>query len=323
MGPFLAAAVPVWLLVLGIFSRLRRQEPEAKIGVATALTFVRGLLIGALAGCIPLPPRGLVAWAPAVLYTTAAIFDLFDGYLARRRGEESALGGHFDVALDALGLVVAPLAAVVLGRLPPWYLLLGATYYLFHAGLWLRRHRRLPLYEDRLRPSPHARMFAGYQMGLVATALFPVLGPPGTSITATLFMMPTLVLFGREWLLVTGRLAPDAGRAPLAVARAVLALGLPVLRVALAGVLVALVAHGQLPPVALAGAALLAAGVLTRLTAFASAIGLCAILPGGSGLALAAYLAAMMLLMAGGGRAGLWNPEDRWLLMRAGSRPAS
>jgi CDP-diacylglycerol--glycerol-3-phosphate 3-phosphatidyltransferase len=317
---FFLGATPVWLLVLGIFLWLRRQHPDARIGVATAVTLARGLLLGALAGCLALPARGLVAWAPGILYTAVALADLGDGYLARRLGEESALGGRLDVALDALGLLVAPLAAVILGRLPPWYLFLGVAYYVFQAALWLRRRRRLPLFEHRLRPTPHARMFAGYQMGLVATALFPVLGPPGTSVTATLFMVPTLALFGREWLLVTGRLQPDAGGRAVLVARALLAVGLPVLRVAVAAALLVMVVRGLLPPVVLAAAALLAAGILTRLTAFAAGIALCGLLAPGAALPWAAYLATMLLLMAGGGRGALWDPEKRWLFARPGTR---
>jgi len=319
MWPFLAAALPVWLIVLATFVWLRRQDPSAKIGLATSLTLLRGVLLGAIAGCLPLPARGWVAWAPAVLYTTAAVADLFDGYLARRRDEVTTLGSRLDVAMDALGLLVAPLAGVVLGRLPPWYLLLGATYYLFHAGLWLRRRLNLPLHTDRLRPDPRARMFAGYQMGLVATALFPVLGPPGTTIAATLFMIPTLALFTREWLLVTGRLQPRTGAAALASARGLLGVLLPALRALVAAGVVTLVLTGRTTPILLLSAALLAAGVVTRLTAFATAAALTLILGDGAALPMATYLAALLLLLAGGGRAVLWNPEDRWLVMRAGA----
>ena len=315
---FLVAAVPVWLLVLGIFLWLRRQHPTAKIGPATAITLFRGLLLGAIAGCLPLPPLGWVAWAPGILYTTAALCDLFDGYVARRLDQVTALGARLDVALDALGLLVAPLAAVLLGRLPPFYLLLGAVYYLFQGGLWLRRRRGLALHPERLRPTPHARLYAGYQMGLVATALFPLLGPPGTTITAALFMVPTLLLFAREWLLVTGRLDPEAGRAALSAARALLGLTLPVVRAIAAALLVLLVVDGRLPPLLLGAAALLAAGVLTRLVAFAASVALARMLPGGEALPLVAYFATMALLLAGGGRAVLWNPEDRWLFTRAG-----
>jgi CDP-diacylglycerol--glycerol-3-phosphate 3-phosphatidyltransferase len=322
MWPFLETALPVWAVVAAIFLRLRAEDPGAKVGLATALTLARGLLLGALAGCLLLPPRGWVAWAPALLYTTAAVADLFDGYLARRRGEVTTLGSRLDVALDALGLVVAPVVAVALGRLPWWYLALGLTYYAFRGGLWLRRRRGLPLHEDRLRPDPRARMFAGYQMGLVATVLFPVLRPPGTFIAATLFMAPTLALFAREWLLVTGRIGPEAGVATFAAVRRLLGVALPVLRALVTAGLVALVLAGKITPAILLGAALLAAGVLTRLTAFATAAALTTIL-GGDGFALAVYLTTLLLLLAGGGRAVLWNPEDRWLVMRAGSRRAA
>jgi CDP-diacylglycerol--glycerol-3-phosphate 3-phosphatidyltransferase len=315
---FLLGALPVWLVVAATLLWLHARVP-APIGRATQLTLLRGWLIAALAGFILLPPRGWLAWAPGALYTTAAICDLFDGYLARRRDEVTALGGRLDVAMDALGLAVAPLVAVVLGRLPPWYLLLGAAYYLFQAGQWLRRRRGLPLFLDRLRPTPHARMFAGYQMGLVATALFPVVGPPGTAITATLFMLPTLALFGREWLVLTGGLAPDRGTALVAAARRLLATALPVLRVAAAAAIAGLVRRGELAPGLLIASALLAAGVLTRLTAFAAGIAVALILPGRTGLPLLAFLLIMGPLMAGGGRGVLWNPEDRWLFMKAGT----
>jgi len=132
-------------------------------------------------------------------------------------------------------------------------------------------------------------------------------------------MLPTLALFAREWSLVTGRLRPDAGAATFAALRALLGVLLPALRGAAATGIVALVVEARLAPAMLLGAALLAAGVLTRLTAFASAAGLTLILGDGAALPMATYLGTLVLLLAGGGRAVLWNPEDRWLFMRAGS----
>jgi CDP-diacylglycerol--glycerol-3-phosphate 3-phosphatidyltransferase len=316
---FLAAALPVWLIVLAIFLWLRRADPGAKIGVATALTLSRGLLLGGVAGCLPYPQRGLIAWMPGLLYTTAAICDLFDGYLARRRDEATTLGARLDVSLDALGLVVAPLAGVILGRLPPWYLLLGASYYLFRGGLWVRRKLALPLYLDRLKQDPRARTYAGYQMGLVATALFPVLGPPGTTVAATMFMVPTLALFAREWLMVTGRIEPDTGRATWLAARAYLGRGLPILRAFATAGIGALVSAGRLPLPLVVPAAMLAGGILTRSTAFLAAAFLTLILVKGDVLPWLTYVATLLLLLAGGGRGALWNPEDRWLSMRAGT----
>jgi CDP-diacylglycerol--glycerol-3-phosphate 3-phosphatidyltransferase len=318
----LAAAVPVWTVVLGTVVWLRAQHPGARVGVATMLTLGRGLLLGALAGCVPLARAGRAVWLPGLLYTTAAVADLADGYVARRRGEVSELGGRLDVAMDALGLVVGPLAALALGRLPVWYLLLGASYYFFQAGLWLRGRRGLPVHRERVRPQPYARMFAGYQMGLVATVLFPVVGPPGTSIAATAFMLPTLALFAHEWLLVTGRAAPDSQRVWRAVAtgRMVLAHALPAARTLAALGILALVLRHQLAPAWLAAGALLAGGVLTRLCAFAAAVMLAVVLRDDFSLLPTATFAVTLLpLLAGGGRAALWSPEDRWLFARAGA----
>ena len=326
---YAAGALAVWLVVVVIFSRLYRREGAPVLGAATAVTLGRGALLSALAGFVLLPSAGLagaLAWVPGLLYTAAALSDLLDGYLARRWGQESALGAALDVALDALGLLVGPVVAVALGKLPPWYLLVGATYYLFHGGLWLRGRLGLPVTLERLRPSRLTRMYAGYQMGLVATVLFPVVGPPGTWIAATAFMAPNLTLFARDWLVTTGRL--DPAHAPryqrlVAMGGAVLRNLLPVFRLATAGGLLALVLAGWASSWLGLAAVLLVAGVAPRWVAFAAGVLLC--LPSVDVLAppvLATYLGVLLVLLAGGGRYSLWGIEDKWLLRRAGEAPS-
>ena len=173
------------------------------------MTLFRALLVSLIAGLLLVPPEGAVRWLPGPLYAVAALCDRYDGAIARRRGEVSALGARLDVAVDALGLLVAPLVGVVWHRLPPWYLLLGAAYYVFRAGVALRRARGLPVHPERLRPNRHARLFAGVQMTVVAAALFPFVPPWLTAPAATAAMLPTLAMFAREWLIVTGRLSAD------------------------------------------------------------------------------------------------------------------
>jgi CDP-diacylglycerol---glycerol-3-phosphate 3-phosphatidyltransferase len=325
---YLSAAVPVWLFVAGVLRWLRAEEEDTSpIGLATTLTLARGWMIAALAGFILVPPHhGVWAWLPAVLYTTAAISDLVDGYVARRLGQESAVGARLDVIMDALGLVVGPLAAIALHRLPVWYLLVSVAYYLFHVGLWWRRRRGLPSYLERLKPSLHTRMYAGYQMGLVATALFPVLAPPGTTIAATLFMVPNLALFARDYLVTTGRLDPDGPghRRALAGLEAGARVVLPVVRVVAAAGLVLLVSRGQLAPALLGLALLLVLGLAARLVAFGAAIALALLLAAQpSPLAHATYLLTMVSLLGGAGALALWNPEERWALRRVGQKPPS
>jgi len=103
-------------------------------------------------------------------------------------------------------VLIAPLVAVRWGRLPVWYLLLGAAYYLFAWGLWARRRLGLAVHAERLRPSRAARFFAGIQMTVTAVALFPVLPRWVTVGAATVAMLPTLGLFVRDWFIVIGRL---------------------------------------------------------------------------------------------------------------------
>jgi CDP-diacylglycerol---glycerol-3-phosphate 3-phosphatidyltransferase len=320
--PFLAVSAAVWLLVVGTFARLRAAAGErAPPGLATRVTLLRGWFISALAGFVVAPPRsGAMAWAPGALYTVAALCDLADGYVARRRGEVTVVGARLDVAVDALGLVVGTLVAIALGQLPAWYLALGAAYYLFHGGLRWRARRGRPVHLDRLRPSRFTRQFAGCQMGLVATALFPVVGPPGTTITAALFMAPPLILFVRDWLVVTGRLDPMQGTERLGRAGELMVAILPVpLRLAGSAAVALLVAGGALSPALLLLAGLVALGVLTRLGAFAAAVAVALVLRAHpSAVAVVAFTALVALILTGAGRFALWSPEDRLMLRRAG-----
>jgi CDP-diacylglycerol---glycerol-3-phosphate 3-phosphatidyltransferase len=326
---FLAAAAPVWLLVATILLVLRRREGHlGTLGVATQITLGRGLLLSALAGFGPLawqaaePASMTVALMPGILYTTAALADLVDGYFARRHGMETALGSRLDVAIDALGLVVAPVVAIGLGRLPAFYLILGAAYYLFHGGHWWRRRQGKPVYLERMRPSRVTRMYAGYQMGMVATVLFPVVGPPGTTLAAALFMVPILTLFVRDWLVITGRLDSDGP----GYTKLVAGLGrfawqalLVVRLLSAAGIVVAVVQH-QLPVVLLLLAATLLLGVATRLSAFVACIFLMlALAREVTPLTFAVLTVTLVSLLGGGGRAALLR-EEGLLLARAGEQ---
>jgi CDP-diacylglycerol--glycerol-3-phosphate 3-phosphatidyltransferase len=125
--------------------------------------------------------------------------------------------------MDALGLLAAPVCAVAWGRLPPWYLALGAAYYVYQGALAARRRLGLPTFTERVTRRPRTRIFAGLQMTLVAAALPPVLPTALVTPLATILMLPTLAFFARDWLIVVGSLpgaAGDAGAAPLTAATA-------------------------------------------------------------------------------------------------------
>jgi phosphatidylglycerophosphate synthase len=204
----LALSLATWVVAADTLWRARPLlgPRAARLGAATHLTMLRGLLVSLVAGFAPVSPVGAVRWLPAVLYTTAVVCDRFDGIIARRLGETTAFGARLDEAMDALGLLAAPVVAVSWGRLPPWYLLLGVTYYVYRAAMSLRRRLALPLYLERLRPRPLTRIFAGLQMALVSVALAPLVSLKLTTIAATILMMPTLAFFARDWLIAIGRL---------------------------------------------------------------------------------------------------------------------
>jgi CDP-diacylglycerol--glycerol-3-phosphate 3-phosphatidyltransferase len=203
----LTLSLGVWVIVAVTLWRSRPLlDPRAtRLGAATHLTLLRGLLVSLAAGFAPVPPVGAVRWLPALLYAAAAVSDRLDGIIARRLGQTTALGARLDEAMDALGLLAASIVAVSWGRLPPWYLLVGATYYLYRSAIWLRRRLELPVHLERLKRRQLTRIFAGLQMTLVSVALAPLLPHALTAIAATLLMLPTLMFFARDWLIVIGR----------------------------------------------------------------------------------------------------------------------
>lgn len=178
----------------------------ATLGQGNFITLFRGLLISALAGFLLVPPADIRPWllyAPAWLYSAAALGDLLDGLMARHQQHTTRLGAELDTALDALGLLVAPLLAIAYGKLHVSYLLVSFAYYLFQCGMTWRRRRGLPVYS--LPPSRLRRYLAGLQMGLVAVALWPPVPYGVTSVLGGVLMLPLLIGFCRDWWYVSGR----------------------------------------------------------------------------------------------------------------------
>jgi CDP-diacylglycerol--glycerol-3-phosphate 3-phosphatidyltransferase len=180
-----------------------------ELGVANAVTMLRGGLYAVVAGFVLVPPTTGLAWVPAVCYGTGVVLDRLDGALARTVGRETALGERLDMAFDTFGFVVAPLVAVVWGILPVWYLSLSAARFVYRGACGWRRFRGRPLHD---RPdSDLGRNLAGVQMVFLTVALAP---PVPTSLVGTLapvVLAPSLAVFCRDYLSVSGRL-PRSGR---------------------------------------------------------------------------------------------------------------
>lgn len=188
--------------------RQNEHQVLPRFGPGNLMTMIRGTLIAMLSGFLLLAKLpGLWGWLPAALYILSDITDFLDGYLARVSDVVTRLGETLDMNYDALGVLVVTLLAFQYGTVPWWYLPFGFARYLFLLGLHF--HQRAGREVHPLKPNNTRRLFAGLQMGFITVMLFPVLGPPGTTFAATLFLVPFLSMFLIDYLQVTGR---DPGR---------------------------------------------------------------------------------------------------------------
>jgi CDP-diacylglycerol--glycerol-3-phosphate 3-phosphatidyltransferase len=203
-------AYVLWLLwtALGKNYFLHNADLQPDFGIANCLTIARAILICALGGFLFQRPPGSevgaqwLIWLPGALYMAAVLMDYLDGYVARIMASETRLGDWLDTKIDALGLLVAPVLAIGYDRLPIYYISVGLAYYLFQFGIWHRNQNNRSVIE--IKPHPAKRMIAGFQMGLVAIALFPVFSQPVMTIAATIFMIPLLAGFISDALVAGG-----------------------------------------------------------------------------------------------------------------------
>lgn len=209
LGGFVGWGFVLWQCQqrLHLNERTSDNQVFTTLGAANRITLLRGWLIAATAGClVMLPGQSHTGWlyGPAVLYSLAALLDGLDGMVARRQNRATRLGAELDTALDAFGLLVAPLFAVLTGKLPVAYLLVSLAYYLFQGGIRWRQQQGRPVHP--LPPSRVRRYLAGAQMVLVAVALWPPVPAGATQLAGIVLMIPLLFGFCRDWLHVSGRL---------------------------------------------------------------------------------------------------------------------
>ncbi|WP_050032914.1 CDP-alcohol phosphatidyltransferase family protein [Halorubrum halophilum] len=174
------------------------------LGLANAVTLVRGALYAVVAGFVVVPPATTLAWVPALCYGTGVALDNLDGTVARTVGRETDIGRRLDMAFDTFGFVAAPLVAVVWGLLPVWYLSISAARYVFRGAVWLRRVRGLPVGD--LPDSDLGKYLAGVQMVFVTVALVPPVPTDLVWTLAPVVLAPSLAVFARDYLAVSGRL---------------------------------------------------------------------------------------------------------------------
>ena len=174
------------------------------LGLANTLTLVRGGLYAVVAGFLVVPATTTLAWVPAVCYGAGVVLDRLDGAVARTVGEQTDLGTRLDMAFDTFGFVVAPLLAVLWGRLPVVYLALSAARYVYLGGIRWRQYRDRPV-----RPRPDSDLgkhLAGVQMVFITVALVPAVPTRPVFTLAPVVLAASLAVFLRDYLVVSGRL---------------------------------------------------------------------------------------------------------------------
>jgi CDP-diacylglycerol--glycerol-3-phosphate 3-phosphatidyltransferase len=320
----------------------------ASFGWGNALTLLRGLLISMVAGFLFIPwPGGRFAWLPALLYTTADIADFLDGYAARITNHVTLLGVRLDMEFDGLGLLIVSLLAVWYGQLPPWYLIIGLARYFFLIGLWVREKINLP--NQSLPHSVHRRIFAGFQMGFMSVVLWPILPAEAATIAGTIFALATSASFLRDWLIVVGRLDPQSEPYGVRQQQAYLLfsiylpLGARLIFCTCFLVLiqrwdpfwqpagwVTLFSDWHLPwpaflatffvLIGLAAAAMVALGILGRVMAIVVMfpLGFDMVVNGANFVNGVAMACGVFIMLLGTGALSLWQPEDRFVMQRAG-----
>ncbi|MES2676238.1 MAG: CDP-alcohol phosphatidyltransferase family protein [Pseudomonadota bacterium] len=302
------------------------------LGLANRLTLLRGFLIALTGGFLFQPQaEGFSSWAPGLVYGAAAILDRLDGFVARKTKQTTLLGAELDTAFDALGLLLAPMLAVAFGKVHWSYLLLSVAFYIFQWRLQWRRNRGLAVYP--LMPSQLRRTMAGFQMGFIALILLPIFQAPQTQLWGFAFMLPALLGFVVDWLVVSGRIHSNAMKTKHFFAGlADISAGIfqPALRILLAAGLFYMIQPMSLSlnstHADILFAASLALGTSFVLLGWVGRIGAFIILLmlgmqsiALDGLHIAVMCCAITLLLLGTGRFSLWQWDDAWVNRQDGA----
>ncbi|MGW6276877.1 CDP-alcohol phosphatidyltransferase family protein [Kribbella sp. NPDC055071] len=146
---YLAAALLVMLAWV-------RQHPNRRhFGVANSVTLARLVgsvwILALLLQAVWAEPTRAISVSMTVIGAACLILDGVDGRIARRRGEASRFGGHFDNETDAGTTVLLSITLAVVHVAGWWVILIGLLRYLYLlAGVVLPALRRpLPFNQAR------------------------------------------------------------------------------------------------------------------------------------------------------------------------------
>ena len=167
-------------------------------------------------------------------------------------------------------------------------------------------------------------------MGLCATVLMPIYSPPGTAIVATMLMIPFIIGFYRDWLVVS-RSIDTRGRSYQTTERRLTSiviewLPLP-LRVSLLILVALYIINGELSELRdlvmiVGGSVLAATGIIGRLGALLILLDINFETQGleFTPIQLAITILSTCLMLTGSGKFALWKPDETFLRVKAGGK---
>lgn len=259
-------------------------------------------------------------WAAGGLALANALLDYGDGYVARRTNSLSLLGQALDGNLDAFGVLVTVAIALQWQRIGWWYVCAAAARYLFQLGSeW---YTRAGITLHPLPANDARRAQAGIQFMFLSCSLLPIFSGTATYWASLAFAVPFLLAFGRDWGVVSGKLAANTYLQPpnwlLLIYRAVTV----AVWLWYCWQIYPTMGGGQVGGLLL-GVLVLAGGWASRgvaigLTIWLGILGNLTIPPN-------SYLPTLLLTIGtiylGSGQPALWQPESRVLAHRAGTLP--
>ena len=337
-------SVPLWFLgavaVAAYFVGLIARRPTdselhaagavpQRLGIGTAVTLLRVSALSLLSGYLFSPPSSSQLWHLAGLYAVIGAGDwLIQSPSFRSTAFSPVAQG---TKLASANCWTCGSTSSVCWWPPRWPsrsdgCLRGISCWASppsssSRGLALRRALGAPGYEERLRPSAHTRTYVGYQMALIAAAFVPLFHANVVRVVSTLFMVPPLVAFVRDWLVATGWLVPDTPgyRRFIALTLVGVRKVTPVLLRPLFAMsaIWLLPTHQPLGALWAACAAAVLLGLVPRLSVclWLVTVGLS---PSGTAAELALVAAGSSVLLLGGGYFSLYEPEEHWFFGRHG-----
>ncbi len=197
------------------------RAPRERLAPASWVTLARATLA---VGVAALAADSFTHGTPVALVVTLAgvalVLDAVDGWVARRTGMATELGGRFDGEVDAF--LILALSVYVAPECGWWVLAIGAARYLFLAGEWLLPWMRTPL------PPRGWRKLVAATQGIVLTVAAAAVLPRALTQALLLAALALLAASMAEctWWLWRRRDAAQRGQPHTGIAVAVTVLAL-------------------------------------------------------------------------------------------------